>query len=284
MGKPSDLRDAAPTADPSPPPYTEHDPSRAEQAPQYEAPTYTPAADGSRSIQSATIKFPPTLNGYFQWKLTTTIHLGPTAEEKLFAVSTHSTFFNKPSIELHDGPTTKDPVMASVRGDKWGRNRPFTITLPVRPGGSHQEDIMITMTPSSSTMHPTFSFDLTVGGKGRVPERFEWRKSQGNEIKELATGTSYGWKLLRQSGPSRGVGGSRRERDQGMSSDGLEILALIAHNASWSMTKGFRIALMGTGLTGTLGETWEIVVMVSALQLWYLDYQGSVAASGATAA
>ena len=50
------------------------------------------------------------------------------------------------------------------------------------------------------------------------------------------------------------------------------------------MTKGFRIAFMGTGLTGTLGETWEIVTIASALQLWYLDYQGSVAASGANAA
>lgn len=281
MGKPGDLHPEP--VDPSPP-YTERDENRAEKVPQYEAPSYKPATDSSKTIQSATIKVPPTLNGYFQWKLTTTIHLGPTAEEKLFAVSTHSTFFNKPSIELHDGPTNKHPVMASVRGDKWGRNKPLAITLPVRPGGFHHEDIVNTMTPSSGTYHPTFTFELAVGGKGSEPERFEWRKSQGSEIKELATGTSYGWKLLRLSGPAGSAGGSRRERDQGVSSDGLEILALIAHNASWSMTKGFRFAFMGTGLTGTLGEIWEIVTLVSALQLWYLDYQGSVAANAATAA
>ena len=284
MGKPADLH---PTLDagPSPPPYSEHDQNRAEQAPRYEAPTYSQSSDGSKTLHSATTKFPPTINGYFQWKLTTTIHLGPTADEKLFAVSTHSTFFNKPSIVLHDGPTNQHPVMASVRGDKWGRNRPLTITLPVRPGASHQADIEVTMIPSpSSSLHPTFTFDLIVGGKGSEPEWFEWRKSQGTEIKELATGLSYGWKLVRLSGPADGVGGKRKEREQGVTNDGREILALIAHNASWSMTKGFRIAFMGTGLTGTLGETWEIVTIASALQLWYLDYQGSVAASGANAA
>jgi hypothetical protein len=39
------------------------------------------------------VGFPPAMNGYFQWKLTTTFHLGPTAEEKLYAVSTPATVF-----------------------------------------------------------------------------------------------------------------------------------------------------------------------------------------------
>jgi hypothetical protein len=56
-------------------------------------------------------KFPPAMNGYFQWKLTTTFHLGPTAGEKLHVVSTHTTVLsNKPSVVFHDGLTDKDLV------------------------------------------------------------------------------------------------------------------------------------------------------------------------------
>ncbi|CAI7594331.1 unnamed protein product [Penicillium glandicola] len=245
-----------------PPPYTEHDPQTAAQAPQYDTPSYT-----TQSIStSATTKFPPTMNGYFQWKFTTTFHLGPTADEKLYAVSTHATVLNsKPSVVLYDGPTNKHPVMATAHGSQ------------------HENDIVEQVVPGGSLKHlsPSYTFEICVGPKGTTPERFEWRKSQGNEIKELAAGLSYGWKLVRLAGPVNSVGGSRKERDRGYTSDGLEIVALIAHNASWSMTKGFRFAFMGTGLTGTMGENWEIVVVISALQMWFIDVQ---AASATTAA
>ena len=74
------------------------------------------------------------------------------------------------------------------------------------------------------------------------------------------------------------AGRSRKERDRGYTSDGLEVVAVIAHNASWSMTKGFRFAFKGSGLTGTFGELWEILVVLSALEMWYLDAQKSAAA------
>ncbi|KAJ5502777.1 hypothetical protein N7463_005651 [Penicillium fimorum] len=261
-----------------PPPYTERDPQTAAEAPQYETPSYTES-----SSTSATTKFPPSLNGYFQWKLTSTFHLGPTAEEKLFAASTPATVLNnKPSVVLYDGPTDKHPVMATARGDKWGRSRPIAITLPPRPGSQHEQDIVVQVVPGGSLKHisPSYAFETCVGPKGTTPEKFEWRKSQGNEIKELA-GLSYGWKLVRLTPPANNsVGGSRKERDRGYTSDGLEVVAIIAHNASWSMTKGFRFTFLGSGLTGTMGENWEIVVVISAVQMWFIDVQGSSAATG----
>lgn len=223
------------------------------------------------------------MNGYFQWKLTTTFHLGPTADEKLYAVSTPATVFNnKPTIVLHDGPTNKHPVMATAQGDKWGRSRPVAITLPPRPGSQHQDSIVEQVVPGGSLKHfsPSHMFEISVGPKGTTPEKFEWRKSHGNEIKELV-GFSYGWKLVWLTGPVKSVAGSRKERDRGYTSDGLEIVALIAHNASWSMTKGFRFAFMGAGLTGIMGENWEIVVVTSALQLWFIDVQGTSATTAA---
>ncbi|KGO50723.1 hypothetical protein PEX2_063610 [Penicillium expansum] len=271
---PSSISNPSDALDGLPPPYTEHDPQTAAHAPQYDTPSYTESTS-----TSATTKFPPAINGYFQWKLTTTFHLGPTADEKLYAVSTPATVFNnKPTIVLYDGPTNTHPVMATAHGDKWGRSRPITITLPPRPGSQYEEAVVEQVVPGGSLKSPNHTFEISVGPKGTTRERFEWRQSHGKEIKELA-GFSYGWKLVRLAGPVSNVGGSRKERDRGYTSDGLEIVALIAHNASWSMTKGFRFTFMGAGLTGTMGENWEIVVVISAVQLWFIDVQDAAASA-----
>ncbi|CAL5868532.1 uncharacterized protein PFLUO_LOCUS2758 [Penicillium psychrofluorescens] len=257
--------------DPLPPPYSENDQGGSGPILRDDLPSYHQPASGSKTMQSATVKFPPSVYGYLQWKLTSTFHLGPTAEEKLFAASTHSNMFqNKPTVTLHDGPTDKDPIMATVHADKWGRARPIILTLPPRPGGSH-EDAIVEKMSTEKHVSPTFTFETNAAGKGARRERFEWRQSRGNEISELSSGHSYGWKLVWLSGPVVNVGGNRKERHPGISSDGKEIVAILAHNMSWSMTKGFRFAFLGTGLTGTFGENWEILTVVSALQLWYKD-------------
>ncbi|KAJ5474217.1 hypothetical protein N7475_003783 [Penicillium sp. IBT 31633x] len=283
MGKATDIPDydASPVGllpeDALPPPYTEHDQTTAGQVPQYETPSQT------KNATTATTKFPPALNGYFQWKMTSTFHLGPTAEQKLYAVSTHANVLgSKPSVVLHDGPTNKHPIMATSHSDKWGRVKPITVALPPRPGSQHGDTLVEQILPGGPMKHisPTYTCEVSVGPKGTTRERFEWRKSHGNEIKDLA-GHSHGWKLVRLAGPVHSSGGSRKERDRGYTSDGLEIVALIAHNASLSMTKSFRFAFMGTGLTGTMGENWEIVVVTSAVQLWSIDVHNTGAAAGA---
>ncbi|KAJ5083179.1 hypothetical protein N7456_012606 [Penicillium angulare] len=276
----------------APPPYTEQvqaAPPDTNNVPPYQTPFYPieSAKDSSRTIQSATIKFPPTLNGYFRLKPTSTFHLGPTSEQKLFAVVTHSGIFrDKPSIVLHDGPTDKNAIMATLKSDKWGRTRPATVNLLVRPSSSYTEPIEELLIPVSTSHHmsSTWSFETPVARKGNIRERFEWRSSHGNEIKELATGHSYGWKLVRIASPNAGVGGSRKDRDLGFTSDGLEIVAIVAHNASWSMTKGLRFAFMGAGLTGILGEAWEIMTLISAMQLYIWDAIAANSAAAATAA
>ena len=278
--------------DPLPPPYTEQmqqTQSTAAQVPTYQTPSYNQSFDGSTTLQSATTKFPPTMNGYFTWKLTSTFYMGPSNEERLFAVTTHSNVFSsKPSVVLYNGPTDKHPTLATFKADKWGRTRPGTISLPGSSGTSYAHDIEELMTPSSSSHHTSsvWSFEAPIGGKTGTRQRFEWRSTHGTEIKQLATGHSYGWKLVRIAGPASNssAGGRRKERDLGYTSDGLEIVAILAHNASWSMTKGFRFAFMGTGLTGTLGEIWEIMTLISALQLWYWDEQKAAASTAAVAA
>lgn len=58
---------------------------------------------------------------------------------------------------------------------------------------------------------------------------------------------------------------------------------MVAHNSSWSMTKGVKFAFLGSGLTGALGEEWEVMVLMSGLQLWGMDYQDQALAAGAAA-
>lgn len=130
------------------------------------------------------------MNGYLQWKMTSTFHLGPTAKQKLFVVSVHASVFgNKPSLILYDGPTKEDPVLATLKSDKWGRTRAVDIILPPRPHGHHKHAIGLQIVPAStSRVSPTFTFETQAAGKGAGRERFEWRKTHGNEIKELATG------------------------------------------------------------------------------------------------
>ncbi|KAK1597119.1 uncharacterized protein LY79DRAFT_508261 [Colletotrichum navitas] len=55
------------------------------------------------------------------------------------------------------------------------------------------------------------------------------------------------WKQLYFLGP----------KSFGYSSDGKEVVAVLARSTSWSMTKTYKFAFLGTGLTGTLSEDWE---------------------------
>ncbi|RJE22688.1 hypothetical protein PHISCL_04991 [Aspergillus sclerotialis] len=293
-----------------PPPYSDHD---ADQPPQYEA----------------TVKFPAQLNGYFQWRFTTTFHLGPSGDEKLYAVSTQASLFkSKQSLTLHDGPTEKSPVMAKVESTRYVNDKPFTISIPSRSGS---ESIPITtrvenLHPSAKRTIYSFSFPVPARSSNRhrlhyhyhnttsntnpptdtkhpIPtsapsplpsaestpstqnltrlETFEWRRSYGKEIQDLAP-NSFGWKLVRLSRRVRGHSTSRSGRPRGNTSDGKEVVAVIAHNSSWSMTKGFKFAFLGTGLSGRLGGDWEVMVVMSALQLWNMDYQDQALVAGAS--
>ncbi|KAE8317323.1 hypothetical protein BDV41DRAFT_573018 [Aspergillus transmontanensis] len=121
-------------------------------------------------------------------------------------------------------------------------------------------------------MSPTFSIAVDGSGKDASYEQFEWRSSHGKEIKERAGHTS-GWKLVRLSETVSEAGGSRSHRAMGCSSDGKEIVAVIAHNASWSLSKGFKFAFVGSGLTGVLGERWEIMTLMTAVHLWLIELQ-----------
>ncbi len=240
-----------------------------------EFPPPPPYADAEgRTIVPATTKFPPAMNAYFRWKITRTFHLGPSADQKLFAASAHTGGFTgkKPMIILHNGPSDKDEVLATSGSETLLQTR-FAIKLAPRAGETAETVIQMS---GATLIHPTYKFTMPVGDKsqGVQSEEFEWRSSVGKEVMKLAKGPSWGWKLVRCSGPNTRAGGSGLlKNNPGFTSDGREVVALMALNGTASMTKAVRFTFMGSGLTGTMGETWEIVALTSALQIWDVYYQ-----------
>lgn len=112
-------------------------------------------------------------------------------------------------------------------------------------------------------------------------ERFEWRKSRGNEVKQLDKLNS-GWKLVRIHSEADGVGGTRRARDAGASSDGKELVAVFAEVSGWSTSKVVKFKFLGSGATGEMGARWSLMAVMTALRVW--DMQNGLSESAAATA
>ncbi|KAK1989132.1 hypothetical protein LZ30DRAFT_696512 [Colletotrichum cereale] len=241
-----------------PPAYLDHD----QNAPAYQSPRFNHMTTDSRALVAATTRFPPTFNCYGQWNWKQLYSLGPSSDENMFTVSFDTKLFSqKQSLFLHSGPSDKGPVIATVSRKALGMHRRATIILPGE-NGKEQEIPFERPEDVSWTQGEVRAFRIKVR-KG-VVEEFQWRTSHGDEIKELA-GHSCGWKLVRMvETPQAG------QKSFGYSSDGKEVVAVLAYSTSWSMTKSYNFGFLGAGLTGTLGEDWETAAVVSGFSLWHL--------------
>lgn len=191
------------------------------------------------TTNTTTTKFPPTLNAYYQKKITRTFHLGPTGSQPLFAVKVHTGMTRHPEVELFDGPSEKEhPLLATARHDGRNDGSATLITLPPLPGStgsgfSTSSEIMRAEwglgfgsgSGSSSSKNVMHRFSIEVGDlaaavAGGVPARredFEWRSTHGSEVQELTSWWSTGWKLVRLA--------SRVEGANGGSGDGTSVVS-----------------------------------------------------------
>ncbi|KAL1640187.1 hypothetical protein SLS58_007138 [Diplodia intermedia] len=244
--------------------------------PPYEAATqHAEEADAHHQHRASAL--PPTINGYFSWTSASTVHLGPTRDARTHALKIHSTLFSsRRTLALHAaGPDTSSAVPLARVHSKGCRNE-FSVEVP-------GDDAVIVWVRGVKTgrVSEAARFEVDVGGGeggGGRREVFEWRTSRGEDVKEVgAGGLSFGWKLVRLDGPEGAAppvveesgGGGRR----GVASGGGEVVAVVAHNASLSATKGLRFAFLGSGLAGAFGELWEVVALASGLRLWYQDFE-----------
>ncbi|KAI1161685.1 hypothetical protein F5B18DRAFT_627259 [Nemania serpens] len=223
------------------------------------------SSSGARAICGRRSNFPPVLNAYFR-AFTSTFHVGEKKDKPCFAVRMHSGFTKNPGLVLHDGPTDKDPVLATVTRKTLTA---FALTVPAREGIAHDnESQTVTMTVLANLKHKNFRFTADVGaGQQTYSEEFEWRSSHGSEVKEL-DGYKWGWKLVRLSSQPLGNGGDRATRASGSASDGLEVVAVWAHNNSLSMSKVFKFEFLGSARTGMLGDRGRVLALMSALIIW----------------
>ena len=217
--------------------------------------------------------FPPFLNGYLPWMISRTIYLGRSAEEKLFAATLHTGGLTgkKPTVILYNGPTDKHPVLAMAGNDHWKRTK-YAITLPAGPGRG--ADLLVNMGGGTLT-RPNYEFSIVMGSSNRYiqEEKFEWRSSSGEELMSVGKHNSWDWKLVRLTGQNTTPYETYGERGPSFAASRYEVVALLACSSSASMTKVLRFAFCGTGLTGSLGNTWEIAALTSALQIWWATTQ-----------
>jgi len=178
------------------------------------------------------------------------------------------------NMTLHDGPDPTSPPLAHAVGE--GRGRVDSgITLPVLPGAEGDPTANKEILRWRVGKKETFWFAMDVGqGADRRLERFEWRRSHGDEVKSIGE-SSWGWKLVRL-GATRAGAGSHDDSDHGdvnhttgRASDGKEVVAVWADSKSWkTLTKVGELHLCGSGSTGELGTSWALMVVMSCMCIW----------------
>jgi hypothetical protein len=106
-------------------------------------------------------------------------------------------------------------------------------------------------------------------GEKPVVEQFEWRQSHGNEVRILDN-HGWGYKLVRlqasaatpssmppDEDPAKSEGKKPAAAQQdGMTSDGKEVVAVWADSSEWSKRKLGKFQFMGSGASGELGDDW----------------------------
>ena len=125
-------------------------------------------------------------------------------------------------------------------------------------------------------------------------EKFEWRRSHGDETASLRDGKStHGWKLIRLHSSKESNVVISDSKVLGHSSDGKEIVAVWTDDSlTWFRgdEKGVvgKFEFTGSG-AGGLGEQWKLFAVVSAMHMRQVGLQqaqstGSSSASGAAVA
>ncbi|KAF9876704.1 hypothetical protein CkaCkLH20_05550 [Colletotrichum karsti] len=245
----------------APPPYSQSN----NDVPRYQA-SSTPLTIDAKTL-GMTAKFPPLFKCHYS-REEEFYYLGPVSrEERYFAFSASAKMYaSMQPLHLHNGPTERDPIIARVT-QKNVRSNDFAaiVTLhdlanPLAAG----EDISFDR-PEGSRAN-VLRFRMRVGPKN-LEEEFQWRRSSGNEVKEIAR-HSIGLKLVRVTGPRIGAGGSRRSRAPGFASDGLEVVAVMAPRTNLGIANDLQFSFLGTGLDGALGARWETVAVITGFWLF----------------
>jgi hypothetical protein len=210
------------------------------------------------------------------WSKTKLYHLRTPDAPQLYTCQEVVPWSGKITISLHTGSTAEsDPIASSASKSAWRTDT--TVTIPISAisttSSSTSGEIKEPFRRYTSLTHETWDFVCPIGydGEERQVEKFEWRRSHGDETASLRDGKSTrGWKLIRLHSESNVV--SPDSKVSGHSSDGKEIVALWTDDSlTWfrGVEKGVvgKFAFIGSGADGGLGEQWKLFVVVSAMHM-----------------
>ncbi|KAI9044812.1 uncharacterized protein KD926_010984 [Aspergillus affinis] len=205
-----------------------------------------------------------------QWRRQTVRHL-----------HAHHLLRSKQTLILHAGPSDKAPALASIEGGQAMRDRASPVTIP-----RDQQPPVVEAAPSDAVHARAAHLRHRRSGprEAHTARAVRMAHSRGNEIWELTGHSVYGWKLVRLSRTVGPGSDNRRQRALGCASDGRGVVAVLARNVSASMTKALKFQFLDSGLDGSMGETWEIMAIMTGLQPWYYDMLSASMATTTTTA
>lgn len=222
-----------------------------------------------------------------------TIHLTPsesstTGDQTSYQISLPGGYSG--SLILNYSTNSTTPLARAIPEGRRG----YAILLP---GSSVAEDLR------RQSRKNIWWFALPVGPNGEM-ERFEWRRSRGDEVKKLG-GSWRGWKLVR----TRNVGsdhlkpidskdvdhvslpGYSSDEEQAKSQngdvagDGSEIVAVWAKKGTWTSLHDLgELAFLNSGATGELGQRWAVMALMSSLSIWQKAMRDQAMASATASA
>ncbi|KAI2604385.1 uncharacterized protein GGS25DRAFT_508036 [Hypoxylon fragiforme] len=289
-----------------PPAYTEStsaNPTHTDDAPPgYEEGQTSTVPPISASPIYCTI--PKVVGAYYQANLSgfKVFHIGASENELLFAVEVHMGYSMsgplgvRPGIHLHNGPTTKDPMLAAtseetaLSASMYSMNNNSIIYMPPplldRPGASTSSmvtEMMRARTTSDNGV--AFSFSIEVGDAEKTRrEKFEWKKITKKD--KHAGAAQGGYKLLRLATGSSSPQGESSSSSLAATSSaastaaasedgGYEVVALLAWTKTISnLMHPFTIERKGSGAADVLGQRWALMVIITALRIWMLRVNG----------
>lgn len=228
------------------------------------------------------------------WSKTKTYHIGTSDAPQLYTCKEVVAWSGKTSISLHTGSKAdSDPIAGSASESAWRTDT--TVTIPIAASSttssSTASEIVEPLRKHTSLTHETWDFVCPIESDAeRHVEKFEWRRSHGDETASLRAGKStYGWKLIRLHSSNESNIVSSDSNVPGHSSDGKEVVAVWTDDSlTWFRgdEKGVvgKFEFLGSGVDGGLGEQWNLFAVVSALHMRQVGLQQAQSTGSSAAA
>ncbi|EGO53994.1 hypothetical protein NEUTE1DRAFT_68315 [Neurospora tetrasperma FGSC 2508] len=230
--------------------------------------------------------FPPVINLYGNFSgvidaVTTMKLCGADKNDFLYVVEIHhgltprGPLHFRPGLYLRNGTKTNAPILAAA-GDE--DREPLLmstfsvkslIMLPPPPDVEVKNprdlvtEIMYAKKTSDGTV--SFRFSIEVGLKMKSREEFEWRKLTGKD----KTNTQHARFILVRPPPS-----STSASSSYSTQEEIEVLADLTFCNVMSVNHLFVLELKGAAASGEMGDRWTLMVVVTALRLYWLRCYG----------